>query len=288
MFKEKTFIIAEVGSNHKGSVDLAKEHIDSAKDCGADAVKFQSLNIGELYKNPEEKIQNLHKKIDFEEKWHYELNNYCKKKGIKFCSSPTYLKAIEILESIDISFYKIASAQVGTFPQLIEKVAKTGKTTILSTGIASYAKLNTAIDIFHANGNDKFAIMHCNSKYPTPSTEVNLGRMNIYHEMFKCPVGFSDHTLGSCVAIAAVAKGANIIEKHFKLSNDIETPDSPISLNAREFKELVSSIRKVEEACITKPRIQIDEDEMEFNNQIRYKLIANQDISEHAIETPVW
>ena len=138
---DRAYVIAEIGSNHNQSLTLAYESIDAAVECGADAVKFQSIDIDQLYYQPSEKIKALHQKIDMEEKWHGLLSDYCQNKGITFFSAPTYLKAIDIMEEIDVPLYKLASAQIGTFPQLVEKVAATGKPVILSTGIVTTNEL---------------------------------------------------------------------------------------------------------------------------------------------------
>jgi sialic acid synthase SpsE len=270
---DTTFIIAEIGSNHNQNLQKAYETIDAAIEAGADAVKFQSININKLYFNPTEKEKALHKKIDFPEEWHYELQDYCKKRGIIFFSSPTYWEAIDILEEIDVPLYKLASAQVGTFPQLVERVAKTQKPTILSTGIVSYGELEQVVNTFHRNGNEQLAILHCNSIYPTPPEKVYLNRMNVYKEMFNLPVGFSDHTKDIFAPIAAVAKGAKVIEKHFTLNRNLPVPDASFSLEPKEFQRMVDGIRTVEKAVDFDTRSSIEDEEKEFKNAIRTRLV---------------
>ena len=243
---ESTFIIAEIGSNHNQSLDLAYESIDAAVECGANAVKFQSIDIDELYYRPSEKTKALHRKIDMDESWHHSLSDYCKQKGIIFFSAPTYLRAVDILEEIDVPLYKLASAQIGTFPQIVEKVASTGKPVILSTGIITADDLAEVIDIFRDHGNEKFVILHCNSIYPTPYDKVHLSTMSFYQHKYDCIVGFSDHTPGIYVPVAAVAQGAKVIEKHFILDKKIGGPDASFSLDKQEFKMLVDSVRDAE------------------------------------------
>ena len=170
----ETFVVAEIGSNHNQSLSLAYESIDMAVDCGADAVKFQSINIDQLYYQPSESTRALHKKIDLDEKWHWLLDDYCRKKGIIFFSAPTYLGAVDILEEINVPLYKLASAQIDTFPQIIEKVAKTGKPIILSTGIVTRTELIEVTRIIQKYDNHKIIILHCNSIYPTPYDKVFL------------------------------------------------------------------------------------------------------------------
>ncbi len=270
---EKTFIIAEIGSNHAQSLKLAYETIDAAVECGANAVKFQSINIKELYYRPSKETIELHKKIDLDEGWHQPLKNYCDKKKITFFSSPTYLKAVDILEGINVQLYKLASAQIGTFPQIVEKVALTKKPVILSTGLVTKEELENVIRIFSKAGNDKFVILHCNSIYPTPYERVGLRLMEAYRKMFGCIVGFSDHTEGAATAIAAVALGAKVIEKHFVLKRNIDSPDAPLSMEPPEFKELVSGIRAAEAAVTEKLRTEIEPEERKFKERILYKLI---------------
>ncbi len=275
----KTFIISEIGSNHNSDLSIAIESIDASVDSGADAVKFQSINLDELYFNPLSDTRELHKQIDLDERWYFDLQAHSQKKGIVFFSSPTYLKAVDILEEIEVPLYKLASAQVGTFPQIIERVANTGKPAILSTGIASYGELEKAIQIFRKCGNDKFVVLHCNSIYPTPYDKAHLPLMHVYREMFDCPVGYSDHTEDIYISLAAVALGAEVIEKHFILSKRLDTPDAPFSLDTDEFTRLVNGIRAIEQATTFASRIEIEEEEQSFKTAIRYRLFLNRDKS---------
>ena len=272
---ERTFVIAEIGSNHQQELGVAHELIDAAYASGADAVKFQSINLNELYYNPSRSIRELHKQIDLDEKWHYDLKEYADSRGIIFFSSPTYLRAVDILESLQVSLYKLASAQVGTFPQIVQKVASTGKPTLLSTGIVRYGELEKAINMFRRQKNHNFIILHCNSIYPTPYNKVNLGRMKIYEKMFGNPIGFSDHTVGIHAAVAAVALGSKVIEKHFTLDKKVSTPDSAISLDLYEFTHLVNCIRETELLLRESLRVDIEPEEEEFKRGITYRLILN-------------
>ena len=244
---DKAYIIADVGSNHKQDLILAKESIHAAKEAGANAVKFQSIQTDALYHKPSLSTRNFVNQLEFPEDWHFQLSEYAKKLDVTFFSSPTYLKSIDLLEEIKVPIYKIASAQIGTFPQLVEKVASTGKPTIISTGIANYAELTKAIGIFEKFNNTNYIILHCNSVYPAPPHIVNMPMMNVYKAMFNCLVGFSDHTNGNHVALSSVAQGAKVIEKHFTLSRDFKTPDSTsFAATPEDFKTLVNSIREVE------------------------------------------
>lgn len=270
-----TFIIAEIGSNHNQSLTLAYESIDAAIDAGADAVKFQSINIDELYYHPSKETKDLHKKIDLDEKWHWLLSDYCAKRGIIFFSAPTYLKAVDILEEIDVPLYKLASAQIGTFPQIVDKVARTGKPVILSTGIVTSSEIERVIEIFRSNGNDKFIILHCNSIYPTPFEKVYLPTMNNLKAKYDCIVGFSDHTSGIAVSIAAVAMGAKVIEKHFALDRALPVPDAPFSLEPYDFKQMVDGIRAVEKTLFESSRVELQPEEGAFKEAIRLRLVSN-------------
>ncbi len=271
-----TFIIAEIGSNHNQNLQLAYDTIDAAVDAGADAVKFQSINVDKLYHRPSPEVIELHKRIDLPEDWHYKLNDYCQKAGIIFFSSPTYLEAIPILESIEVPIYKLASAQIGTFPQLVKEVATLQKPTIISTGIVSYSDLEKAVKIFHEVNNMKYIILHCNSQYPTPPEKVHLPLMDVYKEMFDCIIGFSDHTLGIHAPIAAVARGAKVIEKHFTLDRNLPVPDAAFSLNPKELKEMIRCVREIEKMMEKSIRLNIEQNEQSFKSKIQTSLILKE------------
>jgi len=275
----ETFIIAEIGSNHNQSLSLAYESIDAAVECGADAVKFQSLNVDQLYYQPSESIRALHKKIDLDEKWHWLLDEYCRKKGIIFFSAPTYLGAVDILEEINVPLYKLASAQIGTFPQIVEKVAKTGKPIILSTGIVTNSELKEVINLIEKHDNHKTIILHCNSIYPTPYDKVFLPVMASLKKEYECIVGFSDHTLDIFVPLAAVAMGAKVIEKHFALDRNLPVPDASFSLEPTDFKRMVDGIRAIDKSMSSNERINLQEEEFQFKEAIRTRLVSNKKLT---------
>lgn len=278
----KAYIIADIGSNHKQDLVLAKESIDAAAEAGVDAIKFQSIQLNELYLNPSAQTVAFVKQLEFPEEWHGILNEYCTQKGIVFFSSPTYLKALDLLEDIDVPLYKLASAQVGTFPQLVEKVVRLNKPTIFSTGIAAMDEVAKAVELFKKNGNNQYIILHCNSIYPTPANRVNMQLMNKYRELYGNPVGFSDHTIGTHIACAAVTMGAKVIEKHFTLDRNLNTPDSnSFACDPQELRLLVHQVREIESATDNyRNREHIDEEELVFKNQILYKCVANTDKNE--------
>lgn len=277
----KTFIIADVGSNHMQDLSIAKESIDAVAESGANAVKFQSIQTEKLYLNPDLKTKKFIDTLAFPEEWHIELSNYAKNKNITFFSSPTYIEAIDLLEDIDVSLYKLASAQIGTFPQLVEKVAKLNKPTIFSTGISSFENTDAAVNLFKNCGNDQFMILHCNSIYPTPSEKVNLELINTYKERYQVPVGFSDHTIGVHTALAAVAMGAEIIEKHFTLDRNFKAPDS--NEFASDPLELTMLVKQISEARAAisgiDKRATIQPEEEAFKNSIRYGMVAKIDLT---------
>lgn len=278
---KKSFLIADIGSNHKQDLVLAKESIHAAAEAGANAIKFQSISLNELYFNPNPQTAAFLKKLEFPEEWHSILNEYCKKQNILFFSSPTYSKAVDLLEEIDVPLYKLASAQIGTFPQIVEKVAKLNKPTIFSTGIATYEEIIGAVKIFQKHGNDKYMILHCNSIYPVPPERVNMNLMLTYRQMFGHPTGFSDHSIGTHISTAAVAMGASIIEKHFTLDRNLDTPDSnEFAADPAEFKKLVEDIRAVESAIYGQGnRLKIQDEEKIFKESILYRLVAKRNIS---------
>ena len=274
----ETFVIAEIGSNHNQSLSLAYESIDAAVECGADAVKFQSINIDQLYYQPSGSTRALHKKIDLDEKWHWLLDEYCRKKGIIFFSAPTYLGAVDILEEINVPLYKLASAQIGTFPQIVEKVAKTGKPIILSTGIVTRYELKGVINLIQKHDNHKTIILHCNSIYPTPYDKVFLPVMNDLKKEYECIVGFSDHTLDTFIPLAAVAMGAKVIEKHFAMDCNLPVPDACFSLEPADFKRMVEGIRAIDQSMASNKRQNLQEAESQFKESIRTRLVSNKNL----------
>ena len=256
------FVIAEAGSNHDRKLDQAFKLIDIAKEAGADAVKFQTYSAESLYskKTPKpeylkkkdlssgnETLWDVIKKIEMPRDWHPKLKDYCSKKDIIFMSTPFDLKAVDELEAVGILAYKIASFEITHLP-LLEKVSKTGKPIILSTGMADISDIKDALDVIYKTGNKQVALLHCAINYPPRYEDLNLRAMDTMREVFHVPIGFSDHTLGITSDIAAVARGAYIIEKHFTLDRKLKGPDHPFALEPQELKEMVKSIRDTEKS----------------------------------------
>ena len=258
--KNKVLIIAEAGVNHNGSFDIAKKMIDAAKDAGADIVKFQTLIpkllVSKNAKKAEYQVSNtgnndskleMLSKLSLDNNEFVKLNEYCKNKDIIFLSTPFDLDSIDFLSGLDMPFWKIPSGEITNYPYLV-KIANTHKDIVMSTGMSDMYDIEAAIKVLMDNGCGKISLLHCNTEYPTPYEDVNLRAMCTLKDKFNVEVGYSDHTLGIEVPIAAVALGATIIEKHFTLDRNMEGPDHKASLEPNELKQMVESIRNIEKA----------------------------------------
>ncbi len=257
----KTLIIAEAGVNHNGDLSLAKKLIDAAVDAGADYVKFQTFKAEKLVSKTalqaeyqqkniggEQKTQfEMLKKLELDINTHHELIAYCNQRNIKFLSTAFDLDSIDLLFDLGIDLFKIPSGEITNKPYL-EKIATKGKPVVLSTGMSNMSDIEQAIDVLIGEGlkRSDIAVVHCNTEYPTPMEDVNLEAMNTIGKAFNVKIGYSDHTLGIEIPIAAVAKGAEVIEKHFTLDRDMKGPDHKASLEPGELKQMVSSIRNIE------------------------------------------
>ena len=252
-------IIAEAGVNHNGDINIAKKLVDEAKRCGADIVKFQTFNPKMLAskhaKMAEYQKENLGIDKSQEEmlyglalrkEEYIELADYCKSLGISFLSTPFEIESIYFLNDMQ-DMWKIPSGEITNYPYLVE-IAKTGKDVILSTGMSTLEEVDEALDVLRMNGSGDVTLLHCTTNYPTPMKDVNLKAMLTLEGHCKCKVGYSDHTKGVEVAIAAVAMGAEVIEKHFTLDRDMEGPDHKASLEPDELKNMVDAIRNIEKA----------------------------------------
>jgi len=258
----KTLIIAEAGVNHNGSIKMAKQLIDVAVEAGADIVKFQTFKAEKVVSKSAQKADyqknvtdsmesqlDLIKKLELDPQAHIELMDYCKRKGIEFLSTPFDLESIELLHKLGLRRFKIPSGDITNYPYL-KAIAEYNKQIILSTGMSRIGEIEDALNVLTSNGTDrdKITILHCNTEYPTPMEDVNLNAMITIQETFKLPVGYSDHTLGIEITIAAVALGATIIEKHFTLDRTLPGPDHRASLEPYELKAMVKAIRNIEKA----------------------------------------
>jgi N,N'-diacetyllegionaminate synthase len=255
-----TFIIAEAGVNHNGDLELAKRMIDAAIGFDADAIKFQTFRSDKVVVRTAEKAKyqmettdgsesqlDMLKKLEINENQHRELIEHCQKKGIKFLSTAFDLESVDLLESFNVPIHKIPSGEITNMPYLI-KIARTGKPVILSTGMSTLGEVKAAVEILRQNGSDEITVLHCNTEYPTPYEDVNLRAMVTIQNELGVKVGYSDHTPGIEVPIAAVAMGAVVIEKHFTLDKNMEGPDHKASLEPDEFAAMVQAIRNIEKA----------------------------------------
>ena len=259
-----TIIIAEAGVNHNGDLNIAKEMIRSAAKAGADFVKFQTYKTEKLVTqsalltNYQKKNLNslseirqyeLLKKYELDYDSHIELINCCQRNNIKFLSTAFDMESIDLLNTLDIPFFKIPSGEITNLPYL-EKIATTRKPVVISTGMSDITEIRASLNVFFANGynNDDISVLHCNTQYPTPMEDVNLNAMKTISNTFNVSVGYSDHTLGIEIPIAAVSLGASIIEKHFTLDRTLSGPDHKASLVPRELEKMIECIRNIEKA----------------------------------------
>lgn len=258
--RDRTLIIAEAGVNHNGDIKIAKQMIDAAAEAGADIVKFQTFKAENLVtqsaKKAEYQLQTtskeesqlqMLKKLELSFQDHHELIKYAKERQIGFLSTPFDLDSLQLLVDVGIDTIKLPSGEITNYP-LLKKSAETGKRIILSTGLSNLEEIKVAVKVLQINGAGEIILLHCNTQYPTPFEDVNLNAMNTIAEAIELPVGYSDHTNGIEVSIAAVAMGACVIEKHFTLDRNMEGPDHKASLEPHELKAMVSAIRNVEKA----------------------------------------
>ncbi|HIE15436.1 MAG TPA: N-acetylneuraminate synthase [Bacteroidales bacterium] len=258
--KNKTIIIAEAGVNHNGDIKLAKKLIDVAVNAGADYVKFQTfkteLAISKNAKKAEYQKQTTNasesqfdmvKRLELDKNAHIQLITYCKEKGIKFLSTPFDLESVDLLFNLGIELYKIPSGEITNLPYL-QKVASKKLPVIMSTGMANMKEIEEALNILLNNGLtlEKLTILHANTEYPTPIKDVNLNAMLTIGKYFNVRYGYSDHTNGIEIPIAAVALGASVIEKHFTLDKTMKGPDHKASLEPDELEAMIKAIRNIE------------------------------------------
>ena len=259
----KTLIIAEAGVNHNGELEIAKELVREAKKCGADIVKFQTAKLSSLVsktaKMAEYQKENIGQEMSQREMLKKlllsydeftELAAYCRDIGITFLSTPFDLESIDFLEELGCDMWKIPSGEITNLPYL-EKIGKTHKNIILSTGMCTMQEVEDAVNVLDKNDCGKITLLHCTTQYPTAYCDVNLKAMLTLHKKFGYDVGYSDHTQGIEVPIAAIAMGATMIEKHFTLDRNMEGPDHKASLEPQELMSMVRAIRNIEQALGT-------------------------------------
>lgn len=297
--RDKVLIIAEAGVNHNGSLEIAKRLIDEASFAGVDIIKFQTFKAEKLVskaaKQAEYQKKNIGKgeetqyamlkKLELSNEQHEELIAYCKSKNIRFFSTAFDMDSIDYLHSLNLGLWKIPSGEITNYPYL-KKIASYKEPVILSTGMCELTDIENAINVLVGNGvsKDIITVLHCNTEYPTPMKDVNLKAMLEIKEKFGVKIGYSDHTEGIEIPIAAVALGATVIEKHFTLDKNMEGPDHKASLEPSELKAMVKSIRNIEQALGTGHKT-ISESERKNIEIARKSIVAAKDIKEGDIFT---
>ncbi|MEG0338947.1 MAG: N-acetylneuraminate synthase [Oscillospiraceae bacterium] len=289
-------IIAEAGVNHNGNLELAKKMALAAKNAGADIVKYQTavpeLVISKFAEKAayqkeltgdDESQLDMVKRIHFGFDAHRELAAYCKKIGIEYLSAPFDIPSVEFLSSLDMRFFKVPSGEITNLP-LLQKVADTHKSVILSTGMCSMSEIEDALQILEDGGCPDITILHCNTQYPTPKEDANLLAMLDIRDTLGVKVGYSDHTLGIEADIAAAALGAEIIEKHFTLDKTMDGPDHKASLDVNELTAMVNAIRKTE-AMLGDGIKRVSKSESENKAIARKSIVALRNIEQGEIYT---
>jgi len=289
----KVFVIAEAGVNHNGSTELAKKLVDVAASSGADAVKFQTFKAEHLVSKNAQKADyqkqitdsqesqfEMIKKLELNVDTHRELMAYCGEKNILFLSTPFDHDSIELLKKLGLELFKIPSGEITNLPYL-KQIGSLNKQVILSTGMANLGEIEDALNILITAGTQRnnITVLHANTMYPTPMEDVNLKAMQTIGQAFDIAYGYSDHTLGIEVDIAAVAMGASVIEKHFTLDKAMEGPDHKTSLEPNELKAMIKAIRNIELA-LGSPIKQVSKSEQPNITVARKSIIAKIDIKQ--------
>jgi len=287
-------IIAEVGANFNGDMAIARDMILKAKEVGVDVVKFQSwtketIMVESLYKNKEAEIKTFGQKrqedlfdfLSLSDSDHYELKEFCDKNDIMFSSTPISFEHVNLLDSLDVPFFKIASMDLN-HPSFIEYIARKGKPVILSTGMGTIEEITKAVEIIHSTGNKQLILLHCTSLYPPRDEEVNLNNIDCLREAFGCQVGYSDHTLGYSVSLASAVKGVSVIEKHYTLDKSMKGWDHAVSATPEEFKIIVEESKRIVKTLGKKERI-ISEQEREKIKSFRRSIVTKNDLPEGKI-----
>jgi len=259
-FASPCYVIAEIGVNHNGDMELARKMVAAAKDAGADAVKFQTFTAKALVTKgtPKARYQesttdagethfDMIERLELKREQHLPLMKYCDSMAIDFMSTPYDVDSAAFLDSIGVGIFKTASADIVDLP-LQKFLAQTGKPVVVSTGMASLDEVKTVVSLYRENGNAQIILLHCVSNYPCSNDSLNMRVIQTLHDTFQIPVGFSDHSEGNSAAVIAVALGAKVIEKHFTLDKNLPGPDHKASSTPDEFSDLVQSIRRADTA----------------------------------------
>lgn len=294
--RDRCLIIAEAGVNHNGDVNLAYRLCDAAKEAGADVVKFQTWKTesiitknvaqAEYQKNNTGVIESqfdMLKRLELTQEEFRKIKDYCDNIGIVFASTADDLESLDFLISIGIPFIKVGSSDIGNV-SFLRYMGSKKLPVILSTGMSSIADIDISIQALQEGGASNITLLHCTTSYPCLFENVNLNAMNTIHAAFKLPVGYSDHTLGNTVAIAAVAMGAQVIEKHFTLDKNMDGPDHQASSNPEEFSALVREIRNIE-AAMGDGRKRPTKEEKEISKVVMKRIVAKKPIKKGDVIT---
>ncbi len=287
----KPYIIAEIGANHNGDMDLAKVMIDSAVECGADAVKFQSWSPSSLiakeeydrnqkYDDSPKKhfgsLKEMVEKYYLREEQHYELRDYCKDKDVDFCSSPFSPAEVDLLEKCNVPFYKVASMDINNM-QLLASIAEKGKPVVISTGMARMWEIDKAVEFLNKLNCTDIALLHCISIYPPLYEDIHLNNITMLQQAFGLPIGFSDHTIGFSIPLASVALGSCIIEKHFTTDKNLPGWDHEISADPAELKIICSESANIARSMGSFARIVSDAEEQK-KLKFRRSIVVTKDL----------
>src|SRR5712664_3973171 len=283
-------IIAEIGSNHNGDMDLCHRLIDAAADAGAHAVKFQSWSEASLIADEEYArntqysdkkrhfgtLREMVRAYQFTAEQHREAKKHCDARGIAFCSTPFCNEEVDLLEGLDVPFFKIASMDIVHMP-LLRYVARKGRPVVISTGMDTLAEIEQAVETVRAEGNSQIVLLHCVSIYPPDYGTIHLRNMATLERAFEVPVGFSDHTLGTAVPLAAIAVGACVIEKHSTFVREMAGWDHAISANPAELKTIIEEGQNIWKALGSNQR-RVNDAEMEKRKKFRRSLVARRSL----------
>ncbi|MEP0986290.1 N-acetylneuraminate synthase family protein [Ekhidna sp.] len=285
------YVIAEIGANHNGDMELAKKMIDSAMECGVDAVKFQSWNPTSLIAkeeyernqsyddSPKKHFGSLKEMVDkyyLREEQHFELKEYCDSKNVDFCSTPFSENEVDLLEKCDVPFYKVASMDINNF-QLLNYLCDKNKPVILSTGMARLSEIDKAVELLVKNGVRDIALLHCISIYPPAYEDINLKNISMLQQAFDLPIGFSDHSIGFSIPLASVALGACIIEKHFTTDKNLPGWDHEVSADPSEMKIICEESANIAESMGSYARV-VSMAEQEKKKKFRRSIVTKREL----------
>lgn len=294
------YIIAEIGANHNGDMNLAKKMIDAASECGANAVKFQSwtpssliakeeYNRNQKYDDSPKKhfgsLKEMVEKYYLREEQHFELKAYCDYKSVDFCSTPFSLAEVDLLEKCDVPFYKVASMDINNI-QLLSKIAEKSKPIILSTGMATLAEIDNAVELLYKHTHNEIALLHCISIYPPAYEDIHLNNITMLQQTFGLPIGFSDHTIGYSIPLASIALGSCIIEKHFTIDKSLPGWDHEISADPFELRVICEESIKISKALGSFVRT-VSNAEQEKKMKFRRSIVFTKNLLAGHVLTPI-